>query len=164
MKMTEKQIDCLTASIKMLIGYSLAMLEPEDGGDLRDSGSYDLSDRISIALDDELRRHWWHPQTADELRQQLADIEAAAIVSPKPETIDTSARPVAGDDMRLAIIEAMATLEQMPCGGIGADGYTLVELIEAEDRGSVADGNADYHTAQRAWRILEQAITEKATQ
>ena len=106
MKMTAKQIDCLTASIKTAIQYSLAMLEPEpeDGGDVRDNRAYELSERISLALEDELRRHWWHPQTAAELREQLAKYEAEAaaqaLVSPKPENIDTSERSVVGDDTR----------------------------------------------------------------
>jgi len=57
------------------------------------------------------------------------------------------------------ITEAMDTLLGMSCGGIGEEGYTLAELDSyVEKHGNPIEDNQDYHTAQRAWRLLELAM------
>lgn len=59
------------------------------------------------------------------------------------------------------IKEAMATLEGIAAGGIGANGPTLKELDDhVEATGRSWEDDADYHTAQRAWRLLEAALKE----
>ena len=64
----------------------------------------------------------------------------------------------------LAVIEAMEMLKNMAIGGIGEDGPTLEELdSHAETTGRSWDDDADYHTAQWAWRKLEQGLNSQNT-
>lgn len=57
------------------------------------------------------------------------------------------------------IIEAMGTLENLSMGGIGADGPTVEELDDYADKtGGCFEDNADYHTGQRTWRLLEGLV------
>lgn len=63
-----------------------------------------------------------------------------------------------------AIHLAMEELENMPCGGICEDGPTLEQLdAHVDETGGVWGGDAMYHAAQRAWRILEAALDDVAT-
>ena len=55
------------------------------------------------------------------------------------------------------IIDAMAMLENLPCGGIGADGYTEEELDAFTDQGTFAEQDAVYHMGQEVWLMLEKA-------
>ena len=57
---------------------------------------------------------------------------------------------------------AMACLEDMPCGkgGVGPDGPSEKILALAELWGGYVDDDPDYHQAQRAWRYLEEALTQ----
>lgn len=55
---------------------------------------------------------------------------------------------------------AMYALEDMPCGGVGDAGPTLAEIGEAEGRGDAFGGDAGYHQAQKAWRLLQEALLE----
>ena len=48
-------------------------------------------------------------------------------------------------------------LEQLSCGGIGAEGPTLEELDEFVETNQKPYGDdQDYHTVQYAWRLLEK--------
>lgn len=58
------------------------------------------------------------------------------------------------------IIDAQGWLEQMPMGGIGTNGATDQELLDAEESGHCYEGDAVYHNSQRAWLLLEQARKE----
>lgn len=62
-----------------------------------------------------------------------------------------------------AIRAAMRVLvEQMPMGSIGEDGPTRAELDDCiEKTGQPWEGDAAYHAAQLAWRILEDALRER---
>lgn len=65
------------------------------------------------------------------------------------------------EDERLynAIIEAMDELKNASMGGIGEDGPTLQQLDDhVEKTGRDFADNADYHTMQRVWRILDDAL------
>lgn len=79
-------------------------------------------------------------------------------MSPIPAIIDTSVPHVVGDDMRHAIQDAMDALEQVPCEGIGVDGYSLDYLRECENNGNYADYDGPRHVAQIAWRLLEPVL------
>jgi hypothetical protein len=60
--------------------------------------------------------------------------------------------------MKVLIEMAMDELENASMGGIGGKGPTLIELDDhACDTGMPWEGNSDYHTIQRAWRILQKA-------
>jgi hypothetical protein len=59
---------------------------------------------------------------------------------------------------RNEVERAMDCLEQMPCGGIGADGASQTELDEASEQGDAFDKDAIYHTAQQAWLILNEIL------
>ncbi len=64
--------------------------------------------------------------------------------------------------LRGAMDEAMDMLKNIAVGGIGEEGPTLEELDNyAEKTGSSWHGDADYHTAQWAWRKLQQALNTK---
>ena len=57
------------------------------------------------------------------------------------------------------IEQAMDELQNMPCGGIGADGPTLDEIdAHVEETEECIDNDAFLHTAQRTWRLLERAL------
>ena len=57
------------------------------------------------------------------------------------------------------IREAMASLEGLPCGGIGKDGPSAGQLADlVEDTGTWWNDDVTYHLAQRAWRMLEAAL------
>jgi hypothetical protein len=59
-----------------------------------------------------------------------------------------------------AIFEAMQELENCPTGGIGREGPTVEDLDRhVEETGGCWDDDAGYHTVQRAWRLLDDAIT-----
>ena len=62
------------------------------------------------------------------------------------------------EQLEAATREAMHCLENISCGGVGAGGHTLAELNAIGEAENVAEDNADYHTAQTAWRILETAL------
>lgn len=47
-------------------------------------------------------------------------------------------------------------LEQASMGGVGKDGATRKELTESARAGQCYDNNADYHTMQSAWLMLEE--------
>ena len=76
----------------------------------------------------------------------------------QPETIEANQSP----SMSQAVIESMDMLKNMAIGGIGEDGPTLEELDNhAETTGRSWDDDADYHTAQWAWRKLEQGLNSQ---
>lgn len=54
-----------------------------------------------------------------------------------------------------SITDIQSVLADLPCGGIGEDGPTLEELRALEAQGLVCEGDAVYHTVQRAWRMLD---------
>jgi len=51
---------------------------------------------------------------------------------------------------------AMETIAAFPTGGIGVEGPTLEDLHRCASEGRCYDGDAGYHVAQEAWRILEK--------
>ena len=58
-----------------------------------------------------------------------------------------------------AVKDAMHELSNMPCGAIGKGGPTLEEMDKyVDETGQSWEGDAEYHTAQRAWRILEEGL------
>ena len=58
---------------------------------------------------------------------------------------------------RDTIIAAMDILTNMSVGAIGEGGPTIKELDDCvESNGSSWGDDADYHTVQYAWRILER--------
>jgi hypothetical protein len=60
------------------------------------------------------------------------------------------------------IQQAMSELENMPGGAVGAGGFTLSEIdLHSQTTGGVIEDDAAYHTAQRAWRLLEQAMAQQ---
>lgn len=54
---------------------------------------------------------------------------------------------------------AMYYLENMPCGGVGEDGPTLGDL--EKNMLKYSHHNAEWYTAQLAWRYLEKALKGK---
>jgi hypothetical protein len=56
------------------------------------------------------------------------------------------------------IMEAMGCLEEMPCGGIGANGAPQAELDLASKDGRCAENDAVYHQSQQAWLHLNEAL------
>jgi len=61
-----------------------------------------------------------------------------------------------------AIKDVMVVLESSPMGGVGPDGPTLDELhAYVRDTGQNWADDACYHTAQTAWRLIEQLVQEK---
>ena len=63
------------------------------------------------------------------------------------------------DPLVVAANDAMKMLRNMACGGIGETGPTLEELDDhAEKTGRSWDDESDYHTAQWAWRRLQQGL------
>ena len=64
------------------------------------------------------------------------------------------------EDLIAAVRDAMDDLEMAPIGGIGADGPTLADLdaYARETGGACWNDDAEYHTAQRAWRLLEHGL------
>ena len=62
-------------------------------------------------------------------------------------------------DAAYALIEvAQEALETTPCGGVGADGVTRVEIVLAEAAGRCVEDDAAYHAAQSAWLALDAAL------
>ena len=60
--------------------------------------------------------------------------------------------------LRTSVAGAMETLEGASMGGVGECGPTVKELDDhVEKTGTPWEGNSDYHTMQRAWKILEGA-------
>lgn len=55
------------------------------------------------------------------------------------------------------IEEAMWSLENMPCGGIGDGGATVEEMRAANEERKPIDDDAMYHAEQWAWRRLQNA-------
>lgn len=53
---------------------------------------------------------------------------------------------------------AMLELENMPVGGIGADGATQRELTKAGENGMPYDSDSVYHCTQQAWLYLHRAL------
>lgn len=65
--------------------------------------------------------------------------------------------------LEVAIDAAKSALENMPMGAIGDGGPTLAELDAVSGAGRVWEDDACYHDAQRAWRILDDAIKGEET-
>lgn len=61
---------------------------------------------------------------------------------------------------RELIEAAMHHLENMPCGGVGADGATYEELDAAASSGNSIECDAVYHNSQQAWLYLRQALAD----
>jgi hypothetical protein len=62
-------------------------------------------------------------------------------------------------DLIAAVRDAMDELETAPQGGVGADGPTLAEMdAHVKTTGGCWGDDASYHTAQRAWRLLEDGL------
>ena len=55
---------------------------------------------------------------------------------------------------------AMEVLCDMPCGGIGGDGWTMEEIDAVEQTGHPAENDATYHQAQKAWLLLDRALSD----
>ena len=62
--------------------------------------------------------------------------------------------------MESSIREAMKKLEEIPSGGVGEYGHTAEELSVCEEQGVYAEGDATYHTVQRAWLILRGCLED----
>ncbi len=64
------------------------------------------------------------------------------------------------DVLLASVRDAMDELETSRSGGIGAEGPGLADLdAYARATGGASWGDdADYHTAQRAWRLLEDGL------
>ena len=56
------------------------------------------------------------------------------------------------------IRNAMEILEAAGCGGAGADGMALDEMLAAWNRGDVPGNDAYYATGQHAWLVLRGAL------
>ena len=56
------------------------------------------------------------------------------------------------------IQSAMERLEDMPCGGIGANGSSQAELDAASENGRCVDNDAVYHRSQQAWLHLNETL------
>jgi len=53
--------------------------------------------------------------------------------------------------------KVMYLLENIACGGIGDEGPTIKEMDDLVNKtGQPWDGEADYHTVQYAWRLLQR--------
>ena len=65
-------------------------------------------------------------------------------------------------DLIAAVRDAMDELETSRSGGIGAEGPGLADLdAYARATGGACWGDdAEYHTAQRAWRLLEAGLNK----
>ena len=60
--------------------------------------------------------------------------------------------------LRAIIVDAMEVLEGASMGAVGGFGPTLNALDDhVEETGQPWEGCSDYHTMQKAWRILEGA-------
>jgi hypothetical protein len=58
----------------------------------------------------------------------------------------------------------MEVLEDLSCGGVGAEGPTIEEMFQyTEATGMSYDNDADYHTVQYAWRLLEKLHRDVGT-
>lgn len=58
------------------------------------------------------------------------------------------------------LVQAQNDLENLPVGGIGADGATQSDLDHAAECGdSYADDN-EYHQGQQAWLRIQEAINK----
>lgn len=85
-------------------------------------------------------------------------------MSDKQQRADGTPAPdcSASDELRRVkreIGEVMAVLEGMSMGGIGSCGPTIWELDgHILEHGQPIENNADYHTAQLAWRRLQKII------
>ncbi len=55
---------------------------------------------------------------------------------------------------------AMDQLAEVPQGGIGVDGPTLKELEAIEEQGHYCEDDANYHIAQKVWRMLERLLPQ----
>ena len=65
------------------------------------------------------------------------------------------------EDLIAAVRDAMDELEMAPIGGIGADGPTLDEMdAHVLATGCCWGDAADYHMAQRAWRLLDGGMAK----
>lgn len=59
------------------------------------------------------------------------------------------------------IRDVMEVLEQIPQGGIGGDGPTILDLeAYVRENSSCYDDDSVYHTVQTAWRMLEAMCLE----
>jgi len=56
------------------------------------------------------------------------------------------------------LIEAQTELENLPVGGIGADGASQDELDEASEQGQAFEDDAECHQGQQAWLKIQEAI------
>ena len=62
-------------------------------------------------------------------------------------------------ELREAIKDAMEEIGNLPCGITGEQGPTLEELDDhVKKTGRSFDDDAIFHTGQRAWRILDNAL------
>ena len=59
-----------------------------------------------------------------------------------------------------SIKAAMACLEEMPCGGVGANGADQEQLDAANNEGVAYCGDATYHQSQQAWLHLAKALKD----
>lgn len=56
------------------------------------------------------------------------------------------------------LVQAQQDLENLPVGGIGADGATQSDLDYAAYLGDSYNDNAEYHQGQLAWLRIQKAI------
>ena len=54
----------------------------------------------------------------------------------------------------------MSDIENIACGGVGANGATRDELDECNASGRPYGDNTDYHQCQSAWLYLNEALQQ----
>ena len=54
----------------------------------------------------------------------------------------------------------MSDIENIDCGGVGANGATRDELDECNASGRPYGDNTDYHQCQSAWLYLNEALQQ----
>jgi len=65
-------------------------------------------------------------------------------------------------NLKTSVKAAMEELTNASMGGVGDGGPTIEELDEIVARtGNCCAGDCDYHTIQRAWRLLQAGLDEK---
>jgi hypothetical protein len=66
------------------------------------------------------------------------------------------------ENLKTSVKAAMEELTNASMGGVGDGGPTIEELDEIVARtGNCCAGDCDYHTIQRAWRLLQAGLDEK---
>jgi len=57
-----------------------------------------------------------------------------------------------------ALVSIQEEVEELSCGGIGADGATQEELDAANEEHHFMENDSTFHTGQQIWLLAERAI------